>query len=51
MDAHVRFGSKADIRAATSHVRFTPDSGHSTVRPLTMRKKEERGLIFLPDNP
>jgi hypothetical protein len=24
----VRFGSKADIRAATSHVRFTPESGH-----------------------
>jgi hypothetical protein len=26
--AHVRFGSKADIRAAKSHVRFTPESGH-----------------------
>jgi hypothetical protein len=26
--AHVRFGSKADIRIATSHVRFTPESGH-----------------------
>src|SRR5262249_38534028 len=25
---HVRFGSKADIRAAKSHVRFTPESGH-----------------------
>jgi hypothetical protein len=24
----VRFGSKADIRAATSRVRFTPESGH-----------------------
>jgi hypothetical protein len=24
----VRFGSKADICAATSHVRFTPESGH-----------------------
>jgi hypothetical protein len=23
---HVRFGSKADIRAAKTHVRFTPDS-------------------------
>jgi hypothetical protein len=23
---HVRFGSKADIRTAKSHVRFTPDS-------------------------
>jgi hypothetical protein len=26
----VRFGSKADIRAAECHVRFTPESGHST---------------------
>jgi hypothetical protein len=26
--ANVRFGSKADICAATSHVRFTPNSGH-----------------------
>jgi hypothetical protein len=24
----VRFGSKADIRTATSHVRFTAESGH-----------------------
>jgi hypothetical protein len=24
----VRFGSKADIRAVKSHVRFTPESGH-----------------------
>jgi hypothetical protein len=26
--ADVRFGSKADIRTAKSHVRFTPESGH-----------------------
>jgi len=26
--ANVRFGSKADVRAAKSHVRFTPESGH-----------------------
>jgi len=25
-EPHVRFGSKADICGATSHVRFTPDS-------------------------
>jgi hypothetical protein len=25
---HVRFGSKADIRAAKGHVCFTPESGH-----------------------
>jgi hypothetical protein len=24
----VRFGSKADVCAANSHVRFTPESGH-----------------------
>jgi hypothetical protein len=26
--ANVRFGSKADICGAQSHVRFTPQSGH-----------------------
>jgi len=26
--AHVRFGSKADIQAPSSDVRFTPKSGH-----------------------
>src|SRR5262249_42109456 len=26
--AHVRFGSKADIGAPPSNVRFTPESGH-----------------------
>jgi hypothetical protein len=26
--AHVCFGSEADIRTAASHVRFTPESGH-----------------------
>jgi hypothetical protein len=26
--AHVRFGSKADISACLSNVRFTPKSGH-----------------------
>ena len=33
--ANVRFGSKADIRAAISHVRFTPnsdrESGHRII--------------------
>jgi len=28
MPPRVRFGSKADIRVAKSHVRFTPKSGH-----------------------
>jgi hypothetical protein len=27
-EAHVRFGSKADIEACPSDVRFTPKSGH-----------------------
>jgi hypothetical protein len=30
---HVRFGSKADICGATSHVRFTPDSDRESVFP------------------
>ena len=29
---HVRFGSLADITARSRHVRFTPNSGHSSVR-------------------
>ena len=29
---HVRFGSKADMCGAKSHVRFTPKSGHSSAR-------------------
>src|SRR5262245_2127864 len=29
--ANVRFGSKADICGAISHVRFTPNSGHQTL--------------------
>jgi hypothetical protein len=31
---NVRFGSLADIRAAKSHVRFTPESGHCLRRWL-----------------
>src|SRR5262249_4165453 len=31
--AHVRFGSKADICAATSHVRFTPNSDRESEFP------------------
>jgi hypothetical protein len=27
-EAHVRFGSLADILRRESHVRFTPESGH-----------------------
>jgi hypothetical protein len=29
---NVRYGSLADIRARSCHVRFTPDSGHSSVQ-------------------
>jgi len=28
---HVRFGSKADIAAPPTNVRFTPNSGHGSV--------------------
>ena len=33
---HVRFGSKADICAATSHVRFAPDSDRESGFPQTV---------------
>jgi hypothetical protein len=33
MQAHVRFGSKADICGATAHVRFTPDSDRESGFP------------------
>ena len=29
---NVRFGSQADMKARESHVRFTPESGHSSAR-------------------
>jgi hypothetical protein len=32
---NVRFGSEADICAATSHVRFTPNSDHKSGHPQT----------------
>jgi hypothetical protein len=31
-EAHVRFGSKADIGTCPDHVRFTPKSGHWLIR-------------------
>jgi hypothetical protein len=31
MGINVRFGSKADIRAAKSHFRFTPNSGQTRI--------------------
>src|SRR5262245_15533726 len=34
--AYVRFGSKADICAATSHVRFTPNSDRECGLPQTV---------------
>jgi hypothetical protein len=46
-DGHVRFGSKADICAAKSHVRFTPESGHfrSLLEcPLAIRALWRRSL-------
>ena len=32
--AHVRFGSKADVRTAQSHVRFTPNRDRKSGPPL-----------------
>src|SRR5262249_3794993 len=34
-EAHVRFGSKADICSAQAHVRFTPDSDRESGFPQT----------------
>ena len=31
-EANVRYGSLADIAARSRHVRFTPNSGHSSVQ-------------------
>jgi len=52
--AHVRFGSKADIRPCIKNVRFTPKSGHSRRRcpcPLSAisghRRFEPDGLADL----
>jgi hypothetical protein len=39
---HVRFGSLADITACSSHVRFTPESGHAERqhrRPLSANSR------------
>src|SRR6478609_11603618 len=44
--SHVRFGSLADIRTSPRHVRFTPDSGHSSVQvgcPLSANSGRSRG--------
>ena len=35
-ERHVRFGSEADICAATSHVRFTPNSDRESDFPQTV---------------
>ena len=35
---YVRFGSKADMCGAPTHVRFTPESGHSLAAPLRPNK-------------
>src|SRR4029453_18907221 len=46
---HVRFGSKADMRTAQSHVCFTPDSdrksGHFSCPGRTGLKEKEAGSV------
>jgi hypothetical protein len=32
---HVRFGSKADVRTAQSHVRFTPNRDRKSGHPMS----------------
>ena len=41
---NVRYGSLADIRARLRHVRFTPDSGHSSV-PVGCPKSAKSGHV------
>ena len=44
----VRFGSKADMCAAKSHVRFTPESGHKLAPvecPLSARSKSTKRSV------
>jgi hypothetical protein len=38
--SNVRFGSKADIRTAKSHVRFTPESGHLSARLWRRQRRQ-----------
>src|SRR4029077_3643179 len=45
---HVRFGSKAEMCAAISHARFTPESGHlqrTGACPLSARSGHEQPLL------
>jgi hypothetical protein len=55
---NVRFGSLADVRAATSHVRFTPDSdresGHAAMVKSALHLKADmcganRHVCFGPE--
>jgi hypothetical protein len=39
---HVRFGSKADIRTAKSHVRFTPESGYRRTQLRSWNNNAQR---------
>jgi len=42
-EAHVRFGSEADISLSPVDVRFTPESGHSRAW-LESARKRHRGI-------
>jgi hypothetical protein len=49
ISADVRFGSKADIRAAKSHVHFAPESGHvrcTGLRLLWANSGHRRTLFY-----
>ena len=43
--ANVRFGSLADIRSHSAHVRFTPESGHRS-EDISFRKCRCHGSLF-----
>jgi hypothetical protein len=45
--SNVRFGSKADIAASPTNVRFTPKSGHGSAPALNVRfvPKADMGFV------
>jgi hypothetical protein len=49
-EAHVRFGSKADIRAVHRHVRFIPYSGHRPRLAISVLQALDRVNSVLPSH-
>ena len=45
---YVRYGSKADITARSRHVRFSPDSGHSSARGMSEKCHKPTSGLYQP---